>query len=91
MILPLPQPDVIVAPPEPTDFSVVLESFEDSRKIGIIKAVRESTGLGIKDARDLVDAVPKVIRDRLPLAEAEKLKAQLEAVGATVSLKPVVD
>jgi len=91
VVLPPVQPDVIVRPPEPTEFSVVLEGFEAARKIGIIKAVRENTGFGIKEARDFVDAAPKVVKDRLPKADAEKLKAQLEAAGARVSLKTVVE
>jgi large subunit ribosomal protein L7/L12 len=91
VVLPPPKPDVIVPPPEPTEFSVVLEGFEAARKIGIIKAVRDNTGFGIKEARDFVDAAPKVVKDRLPKADAEKLKAQLEAAGARVSLKTVVE
>jgi len=91
VVPPPPTPDVIVPPPEPTEFSVVLEGFEAATKIGIIKAVRDSTGFGIKEARDFVEAVPKVIKDRLPRADAEKLKAQLEAAGARVSVKPAGD
>ena len=91
VVLPPPKPDLVVPPPEPTEFCVVLESFEASSKIAVIKAVRENLGLSIKDARDFVDAVPKVVRDRLPKADAEKLKAQLEAAGAKVSVKPVVE
>ncbi len=91
VVVPPPKPDVFDPPPEPTEFSVVLEGFEASRKIGIIKAVRENTGLGIKDARDFLEGVPKAIKDRLPKADAEKLKAELEAAGAKVSLKPVVE
>ncbi len=91
VMLPPPKPDVVIPPPLPTEFSVVLESFQASGKIAVIKAVRENLGLSIKDARDFVDAVPKVVRDRLPKADAEKLKAQLEAAGAKVSVKPVVE
>jgi large subunit ribosomal protein L7/L12 len=91
VVAPPPKPDVIVSPPEPTEFSVVLEGFEAAKKIGVIKTVRENTSLGLKDSRDLVDAVPKTVKERLPKAEAEKLKAQLEAAGAKVSLKPVVE
>lgn len=91
VMLPPPKPDLVVPPPVPTEFSVVLESFEASGKIAVIKAVRENLGLSIKDARDFVDAVPKVVRDRLPKADAEKLKAQLETAGAKVSVKPIVE
>jgi large subunit ribosomal protein L7/L12 len=82
---------VIVPPPEPTEFNVVLESFETAKKVGIIKVVRDNTSLGIKEAKDLVDAFPKVVKERLPKADAEKLKAQLEAAGAKVTVKPVVE
>ena len=91
VVLPPPGPDLVVPPPEPTEFSVVLERFEASTKIAVIKAVRETIALSIKDARDFVDSVPKVVRNRLPKADAEKLKAQLEAAGAKVSIKPVVE
>jgi len=91
VVLPPPKPDLIFPPPEPTEFSVVLGGFETAKKIGVIKAVRENTSLGLKDARDLVDAVPKVIKERLPKADADKLKAQLEAAGAKVSIKPVAE
>jgi len=86
-----PEPDVTVSPPPPTAFDVVLDSFETARKIGVIKAVRDNTGLGLKDARDLVDAVPKTVKERLPRPDADKLKAQLETAGAKASLKPVID
>ena len=90
VVLP-PKPDLVVPPPVPTEFCVVLESFEASSKIAVIKAVRENMGLSIRDARDFVDAVPKVVRDRLPKADAEKLNAQLKAVGAKVSIKPIIE
>ncbi|MBU0577546.1 50S ribosomal protein L7/L12 [Patescibacteria group bacterium] len=57
------------------------------QKIAVIKAVREITGLGLKEAKDLVDAAPKVIKEGVPKADAEKMKAQLEEAGATVELK----
>jgi large subunit ribosomal protein L7/L12 len=88
VVLPPPKPDLIVPPPEPTEFNVVLDSFEAAKKIGVIKAVRETTSLGLKDARDLVDAVPKAVKERLSKDDAEKLKAQLEAAGAKVTIKP---
>lgn len=89
VVLPPPNTDLVIPPPMPTEFSVVLESFEASGKIAVIKTVRENLALSIKDARDFVDAVPTVVRDRLPKADAEKLKAQLEAAGAKVTVKPV--
>ena len=56
-------------------------------KINVIKAVREITGLGLKDAKDLVDAAPKVIKEKVSKAEAEDMKKKLEEAGATVTLK----
>jgi len=56
-------------------------------KINVIKAVREITGLGLKDAKDLVDAAPKVIKEKVSKADAETMKKKLEEAGATVTLK----
>ncbi|MFZ2975425.1 MAG: 50S ribosomal protein L7/L12 [Candidatus Moraniibacteriota bacterium] len=56
-------------------------------KINVIKAVREITGLGLKDAKDLVDAAPKVVKEKVTKAEAEDMKKKLEEAGATVTLK----
>jgi len=58
-----------------------------SNKIGVIKAVREVTTLGLKEAKDLVEAVPKVVKEGVKKAEAEEMKTKLEAAGATVELK----
>ena len=75
------------APVEVKDeFSVVLTAAGD-KKINVIKAVREITGLGLKEAKDLVEAAPKSVKDGVPKADAEKLKAKLEAEGAKVELK----
>jgi large subunit ribosomal protein L7/L12 len=71
---------------EKSDFDVELTAVGD-QKINVIKAVREATGLGLKEAKDLVDAAPKVIKEKLPKAEAEEVKKKLEAAGATVTLK----
>ena len=71
---------------EKTDFDVELTSAGSS-KIKVVKAVKEATGLGLKDAKELVDGAPKVIKEALPTEEAEKLKEALEEVGATVELK----
>ena len=71
---------------EKTDFDVELTSAGSS-KIKVVKAVKEATGLGLKDAKELVDGAPKVIKEGLPTEEAEKLKETLEEVGATVELK----
>jgi large subunit ribosomal protein L7/L12 len=75
------------APAEVKDeFTVVLAAIGD-KKINVIKAVREITGLGLKEAKDLVEAAPKPVKDGVPKADAEKLKAKLEAEGAKVELK----
>jgi large subunit ribosomal protein L7/L12 len=75
------------APAEVKDeFTVMLTAIGD-KKINVIKAVREITGLGLKEAKDLVEAAPKPVKDGVPKADAEKLKAKLEAEGAKVELK----
>ncbi|MSQ89995.1 MAG: 50S ribosomal protein L7/L12 [Phycisphaerales bacterium] len=71
---------------EQTDFTVILENSGAS-KINVIKVVREATGLGLKEAKDLVDAAPKAIKELIPKEEADKLKAALEAAGGKVTLK----
>ena len=71
---------------EKTDFDVVLASAGE-KKIQVIKAVREIAGLGLKEAKDLVESAPKPIKEGLPKEEAEKIKTQLEDAGATVELK----
>ena len=68
---------------EKSEFDVELTSAGSSK----IKAVKEATGLGLKDAKELVDGAPKVIKEAMPKEDAEKLKEQLEEVGATVELK----
>lgn len=71
---------------EQTEFDVVLTSAGDS-KIKVIKAVREATGLGLKEAKELVDNTPKAIKEGVSKEEAEELKAKLEEVGAGVEVK----
>ena len=71
---------------EKTEFDVVLASFNDA-KMNVIKAVKTITGLGLKEAKALVEEAPKAIKEGVSKAEAEDLKAQLEAAGATVELK----
>ena len=70
---------------EKTEFDVVLTGF--SNKLGVIKVVREITGLGLKDAKDLVEAAPKAIKEGASKDEAEAVKKQLEEAGASVELK----
>ena len=71
---------------EKTEFDVVLTAFGDN-KIGVIKVVRAATALGLKEAKDLVEAAPKPVKTGLSKADADKLKAELEAAGAKVEIK----
>ena len=71
---------------EQTEFTVVLKEA-GAEKIKVIKAVREITGLGLKEAKDLVDGAPANVKESVPAAEAEEIKKQLEEVGAVVELK----
>ena len=71
---------------EQTEFTVILAKAGD-KKINVIKEVRTITGLGLKEAKDLVEGAPKSVKDGVPKADAEKLKAKLEAEGAKVELK----
>lgn len=71
---------------EQTEFDVVLSSFGD-KKVGVIKAVRAITSLGLKEAKDLVESAPAPIKEGVPKDEAEELKKQLEDAGGTVEVK----
>ena len=71
---------------EQTEFSVMLTSFGSS-KVPVIKAIREITGLGLKEAKDLVEGAPTAVREGIEAAEAEELKKKLEEAGATVEVK----
>ncbi|HLL88328.1 MAG TPA: 50S ribosomal protein L7/L12 [Tepidisphaeraceae bacterium] len=79
-------PAAAAAEPEKSTFDVVLKAGGD-KKIQVIKVVRAATGLGLKEAKDLVEGAPKVVKDNLEKADAEKLKKELEEQGATVELK----
>ena len=72
---------------EQTEFTVVLKGFEDGKKIPVIKEVRALTGLGLKDAKDVVEAGDKPIKEGISKDEAQKAKEKLEAAGATVELQ----
>ena len=71
---------------EQTEFDVILSATGD-KKIQVIKVVRELTGLGLKEAKDLVDGAPKAVKEKVTKAEAEDMKKKLEEQGATVSVK----
>ena len=71
---------------EKTEFDVILASFGDS-KMGVIKVVKDVCGLGLKEAKELVEAAPKALKEGVSKAEAEELKAKLEEAGAKIELK----
>ena len=71
---------------EQTEFDVILASA-GAAKLGVIKVVKEVTGLGLKESKEVVDGAPKPVKEKISKAEAEELKAKLEAAGATVEIK----
>ena len=71
---------------EKTEFDVILKSF-GAKKLDVIKAVREITGLGLKEAKEMVEGAPKAVKEGVSKEDAEKIKADLEAAGATVEIK----
>ena len=75
-----------ITPEEQTEFTVVLTAIGDA-KVNVIKAVREITGLGLKESKDLVDAAPKPIREAVPKEEADQVKAKLEEAGASAEIR----
>lgn len=81
-----PTADAVPAEEEKTEFDVILSNF-GSNKIQVIKVVRTITGLGLKEAKDLVDTAPKPVKESVSKDEAEKVKKELEEVGATVEVK----
>jgi len=78
--------DAGAAAEEQTEFDVVMTSFGE-KKVAVIKAVRGATGLGLKEAKDLVESAPKAIKEGVEKAEAEELKKVLEEAGASVEIK----
>jgi large subunit ribosomal protein L7/L12 len=72
---------------EKTEFDVILEEFPADKKITILKVVRELTGLGLKEAKDLVEAAPEAVKQAIPKEAAEDMKKRLEEAGAKVSIK----
>ncbi len=71
---------------EKTEFTVTMTSF-GANKVGVIKVIREITGLGLKEAKDLVEAVPSVVKDSVPKADADSIKKKLEEAGAAAEIK----
>ena len=72
---------------EQTEFTVTLKAYPAEKKVGVIKVIREITGLGLKEAKDLVEGAPSTVKEGVSKADAEKFKKQLEDGGAKVSLK----
>ena len=72
---------------EKTEFTVILKGFEDSKKIAVIKEVRAVTGLGLKEAKDLVEGVPKPLKENVSKEEAAKIKETITAAGGTVEVQ----
>lgn len=79
-------PAAATATEEKTEFDVELTSF-GAKKIDVIKVVREATGLGLKEAKDLVEGAPKLVKEKVSKKDAEALKTKLEGAGATVTIK----
>ena len=72
---------------EQTEFDVILDGFEDTSKIKVLKAVREATGLGLGEAKALVEAAPKAVKEGISKSDAEALKKAIEEVGGKVTIK----
>jgi large subunit ribosomal protein L7/L12 len=72
---------------EQTEFTVTLTAYPADKKVGTIKVIREITGLGLKEAKDLVEGVPSAVKEAVSKADADKIKKQLEEAGATVEVK----
>jgi large subunit ribosomal protein L7/L12 len=79
------------APAEPaeekTEFNVILQAYDDTKKIAVIKEVRAVTGLGLKEAKDLVEGAPKTLKENISKDEAAKIKEQVTAAGGTVEVQ----
>jgi large subunit ribosomal protein L7/L12 len=72
---------------EKTEFSVTLKEYPADKKVGVIKVIRELTGLGLKEAKDLVEGVPSLVKDAVNKADSETMKKKLEDAGAKVEIK----
>jgi large subunit ribosomal protein L7/L12 len=72
---------------EKTEFTVTMKAYPAEKKVGVIKVIREITGLGLKEAKDLVEGAPSTVKEGVSKADSEKFKKQLEDAGATVEVK----
>lgn len=89
MMMAAPAADASAPAAEATNFQVTLTEAAADKKIGIIKVLRELTGLGLKEAKEMAESAPKVVKESAPKAEAEDMKKKLETAGAKVALKGV--
>jgi large subunit ribosomal protein L7/L12 len=87
MVMPQTGGPAPAAAAEKTEFDVVVTGYGEGKKIGVIKVVRAATSLGLKEAKDLVEAVPAKVKEGISKEDAEKLKKELEEAGATVEIK----
>ena len=88
-MLPLVAPPPLPPPPaeEKTEFTVILKEYPADKKVGVIKVIRELTGLGLKEAKDLVEGVPSTVKDGVNKADSDSMKKKLEEAGAKVEIK----
>ena len=89
MAAPSGAPGEAEAAEEATDFQVILDEYPADKKIAVIKIVREVTGLGLKEAKELVESAPKPVKESAPKAEADEIKKKITETGAKVTLKGV--
>ncbi len=89
MMMAAPAAEAGAAVEEATDFQVVLESVPADKKISVIKVVREVSGLNLKEAKDLVEGAPKVLKESAPKAEAEEISKKVTDAGGKAALKPL--
>lgn len=87
MMMAAPAAGAAAAAAESTEFQVTLEKSPDDKKISVIKVIREITGLGLKEAKDMVDGAPKVIKETCAKAEADEISKKIAAAGGKVTLK----
>jgi large subunit ribosomal protein L7/L12 len=88
MMMAAPQAGAAAAPAaESTEFKITLETTPDDKKISVIKVVREITGLGLKEAKDMVDGAPKVLKETAPKGEADEIAKKITAAGGKVTVK----
>ncbi|MDR2864778.1 MAG: 50S ribosomal protein L7/L12 [Spirochaetaceae bacterium] len=80
-------PAAAAAVEEKTEFNIILKSFEDAKKIAVIKEVRVVTGLGLKEAKDLVEGAPKPLKENATKEEADKIKKSIETAGGVVEIQ----